>query len=528
MSHTLAKIRMNSGPHQDGFEEELLSAYLDDELNSEERAAVERRLESDPAATERLQELRRLSSIVRRLPSQQLPQSIRDRVVEAITPGVDKRIADDGSSDVAGRPWWSRPGVRRGIVWATAAIAASMLLSVVMPEDREDAGDQRQLAKRDSDTDRGEAGFGAAADASTQGDARLGAALERPEQPQTRGIVPEADQLAWSAAESPLTDANEPLDSQLIQQSVTKSERQLEQETEVESFDPPQESENRSALSTLAIDEPLSESTQSARDAELPTPSRRTAAPPELARQTQLSFSQLPSTARRDQAQSTQRIFRITGRSAGQMAQDLKQRLAAAGVETQDPVDAPTENARFGGRQLQAPQDGETYFVVHAKPSQILQVVEECIGEPAMYQSVRYVLAGAAARQAEGSAGATDQSKEPVLHEQPDTLRLSELAVQLSAAGGEPRTRRLEPQVDRSWTARVDRPSASIGGAASNDQPTNAEAFKPESEQYAFRIVDEAVAEKLVDSGAAPSAQRREALDQERITVIFAIESQGN
>lgn len=50
------------------FEEHLLSAYLDNELSADERALVEQRLNTDPAARQLLEDLRRVRSLVATLP----------------------------------------------------------------------------------------------------------------------------------------------------------------------------------------------------------------------------------------------------------------------------------------------------------------------------------------------------------------------------------------------------------------------------------------------------------------------------
>ena len=50
------------------LDDELLSAYLDDELSADERALVEARLATDPAAQQSLEQLRSVSQSVRSLP----------------------------------------------------------------------------------------------------------------------------------------------------------------------------------------------------------------------------------------------------------------------------------------------------------------------------------------------------------------------------------------------------------------------------------------------------------------------------
>ena len=50
------------------LDDERLSAYLDDELSAEERAAIEARLADDPAAKRLLHELQSVSQAVQALP----------------------------------------------------------------------------------------------------------------------------------------------------------------------------------------------------------------------------------------------------------------------------------------------------------------------------------------------------------------------------------------------------------------------------------------------------------------------------
>ncbi len=53
------------------FQEHWLSAYLDNELSTDERALVERRLEEDPEARELLEDLKRVRGLVATLPTWQ-------------------------------------------------------------------------------------------------------------------------------------------------------------------------------------------------------------------------------------------------------------------------------------------------------------------------------------------------------------------------------------------------------------------------------------------------------------------------
>ena len=105
----------------DNFNAELLSAYLDGEVTDAERALVEERLASDPAAAELLQELRAASDAVRGLP--------RERVDGDFVGGVLAALEDEPSAATvtlasARESLWQRPGVRRGLAWASLAAAA--------------------------------------------------------------------------------------------------------------------------------------------------------------------------------------------------------------------------------------------------------------------------------------------------------------------------------------------------------------------------------------------------------------------
>ena len=54
----------------DELPDELLSAYLDDALSSEERIQIEQHLLAHPEAQQQLDQLQAVSSLVRRLPQQ--------------------------------------------------------------------------------------------------------------------------------------------------------------------------------------------------------------------------------------------------------------------------------------------------------------------------------------------------------------------------------------------------------------------------------------------------------------------------
>jgi hypothetical protein len=64
--------------------DELLSAYLDRELSPDERAAVDRLLESSPEARDRLRELEGISRFVRRMPRLNLEPDFTDTVLDRL------------------------------------------------------------------------------------------------------------------------------------------------------------------------------------------------------------------------------------------------------------------------------------------------------------------------------------------------------------------------------------------------------------------------------------------------------------
>jgi anti-sigma factor RsiW len=111
--------------HNSNLDDELLSAYIDGELTDGERAAVEARLENDPAARELVAEMRILSSTLKSLPRERIGEDLRAAVLSQI---ADKRVA--------------LPPVRlsmtRRFLWPAIAIAAALMLMFVQDNrDRE-------------------------------------------------------------------------------------------------------------------------------------------------------------------------------------------------------------------------------------------------------------------------------------------------------------------------------------------------------------------------------------------------------
>ena len=71
---------MTETSKQPEFDDELLSAYLDDELTHEERARVDARLAADPAARQMLDQLRAASLAIRNLPTEAVGFDLRDSI----------------------------------------------------------------------------------------------------------------------------------------------------------------------------------------------------------------------------------------------------------------------------------------------------------------------------------------------------------------------------------------------------------------------------------------------------------------
>ena len=72
---------MSDKPSNYELDDELLSAYLDGELSADERAAVEARLATDPAAQQLLHELRSVSQSVQALPTESLGRDLSEEII---------------------------------------------------------------------------------------------------------------------------------------------------------------------------------------------------------------------------------------------------------------------------------------------------------------------------------------------------------------------------------------------------------------------------------------------------------------
>jgi hypothetical protein len=124
------------------LDDELLSAYLDDELSPEERASVDARLLEDPAAQQLLHQLRAVSQSVQALPQEvvghdlgeavlrKVEQSRRTSATAAAATTMSNRDSTNGASTQldGSVPTFTIGRSRRGWVWASLAVAAALLI----------------------------------------------------------------------------------------------------------------------------------------------------------------------------------------------------------------------------------------------------------------------------------------------------------------------------------------------------------------------------------------------------------------
>src|SRR5688572_24685920 len=143
---------MSDYDRQSELDDELLSAYLDDELSPEDRAAVEARLATDPSAQQLLHQLRAVSEAVQALPQEVVGHDMRESILHqanaarrsATAAGL--RAADEHADVSNGQPSTSLDDApkltigrtRRGWVWASLAIAAALLIMVFGREPERD------------------------------------------------------------------------------------------------------------------------------------------------------------------------------------------------------------------------------------------------------------------------------------------------------------------------------------------------------------------------------------------------------
>jgi anti-sigma factor RsiW len=126
------------------FDDELLSAYLDDELSPDERAQVEARLAADPAARQLLEQLRSVSQAVQELPRESLGEDLRAAILQ-------RAQANKVETDAVlpwPRPQLSAGRTRRAWMWTGLAVAAALLIMVFQPNAEDEDGIPGVVAMR--------------------------------------------------------------------------------------------------------------------------------------------------------------------------------------------------------------------------------------------------------------------------------------------------------------------------------------------------------------------------------------------
>ncbi|MEX2317083.1 MAG: zf-HC2 domain-containing protein [Pirellulales bacterium] len=126
------------------FHDELLSAYLDDELSPAERTRVDERLAVDPVARQMLEELRTVSQAVQILPHETLGEDLRSAILlRAQQVAYPTPIAQEAAPlpvstaspvSAGGHPRFTFGRTRRGWVWAALAVAAALVIMFLQPD----------------------------------------------------------------------------------------------------------------------------------------------------------------------------------------------------------------------------------------------------------------------------------------------------------------------------------------------------------------------------------------------------------
>ncbi len=109
--------------------EELLSAYLDDEVTPDERALVEQQLGQSAAWRQCLEEMRSLRASIRALPRFKLNRNLDARVLaEAERQVLSSPKSAHDSLAAADAPRWRFPRTWRTWVWPALTLAAALLI----------------------------------------------------------------------------------------------------------------------------------------------------------------------------------------------------------------------------------------------------------------------------------------------------------------------------------------------------------------------------------------------------------------
>ena len=126
--------------------EELISAYLDGELTSDEQLLVEEALRDDPQSRQLLEDLQslhdRLQAIPRSEPSRDYTEQILRRAERAILTGTTEPGSSLLSDESPAAPTVTlptgktSPGNWKHVIWASTALAATLLLALLFRPDQ--------------------------------------------------------------------------------------------------------------------------------------------------------------------------------------------------------------------------------------------------------------------------------------------------------------------------------------------------------------------------------------------------------
>lgn len=124
---------------------EMLSAYLDGELSSVERAEVEKQLDSSPALRCDLDALKQVSELVVSLPKRTAPSTMIDSVLEQIQTETVRPAASDDTN-----PPTPRKNGAASIASLLACVAVLLLMTQLLPDTTDSEYVTESLARQDS------------------------------------------------------------------------------------------------------------------------------------------------------------------------------------------------------------------------------------------------------------------------------------------------------------------------------------------------------------------------------------------
>ncbi|MCH8828275.1 MAG: hypothetical protein IID45_01725 [Planctomycetes bacterium] len=133
--------------------DEILSAYLDDEVSDEERAAVEIRLQTSAEESRLLREMQQLSQELRDLPADELPDDFPRSVLRAVQGDSLRAETNEGGFK---RPAAATGSSWRGLIVLASTVAALLLMLPVLQLRDSSQRDSGESANRHADARRSE------------------------------------------------------------------------------------------------------------------------------------------------------------------------------------------------------------------------------------------------------------------------------------------------------------------------------------------------------------------------------------